>query len=87
MICNENNKETKLINHKDGANELRSNKQHKTNKYSQTDNLKSLWLSKYDEHKSNEYLPVILKKTDFTEKRKNKASWYSDPFFCVQGWV
>ena len=77
----ENNKASKQINHKDGAAELRSNNQHKTNKNSQTDNLKNLWLSKYDEQTRNEYLPVILKMTDFTEKRKNKESWYSDPFF------
>ena len=49
----ENNKASKQINHKDAAAELRSNNQHKTNKNSQTDNLKNLWLSKYDEQRSS----------------------------------
>ena len=35
----ENNKASKQVNHKDAAAELRSNNQHKTNKYSQTNNL------------------------------------------------
>ena len=56
-------------------NKLSKQIDHKMNK------VENSWLLKYDEQKHNDYLPVIMKMTDFTEKRKHKRSWYSDPFF------
>ena len=41
------------------------------------------WFSKLESSDEYDYqiLPVILKMTNFTEKKKNKESWYSNHFF------
>ena len=63
--------------HEDEAVDLVSNDQNKGDS-------EISWLSKQDffnDRKQDHILPVIFKMTEYEEKRKNKESWYSDPFF------
>ena len=63
--------------HKDEVVELVSNDQNKGG-------FEILWLPKQDfsnDQKRDHILPVIFKITEYTKKKKNKESWYSDPFF------
>ena len=66
------------------VNEVTSQNNHKTSEVSQTNKFETFWLLKYDvtdKQHHDKTLPVILKMTDFAEKKKNKEPWYSDPFF------
>ena len=64
----------------DEAGESTSHNNYKTSKDSNTSDIEVSWLSTH-ESSGDQILPVILKMTKFTEKRKNKEPWYSDPFF------
>ena len=51
-----------------------STSHNKTSKDSNTSDIEVLWLSTH-ESSGDQILPVILKMTKFTEKRKNKEPW------------